>query len=271
MTVDKATYDSAPIKGLRVHLLSATPDPLGAIAAACMMYEGKVVDSLLTIKASDRLHYWEESKKTHLKAPWEFVDLHFMLEGVSRAFTHQLVRQRTAVFAQESLRFAIKKNLEVETPVPAGVETEDQIDTWYTALADVQAYYDRLLDLGVPAEDARGLLPHATTTRVHYKTSLRSLIDVAGNRLCTQAQFEWREVFRQIVSVLSGAGWQYAEISKPDPATFSPVCFRMGRCPFMAGFDRGCTIRDRVERGEQALVDPKEYMDDPKAGWVRDA
>jgi flavin-dependent thymidylate synthase len=238
-----------------------------------MMYEGKVVDSLLTVTGADRLHYWEESKKTHLKAPWEFVDLHFMLEGVSRAFTHQLVRQRTAVFAQESLRFAVKHNLAGETPLPPSIDPEKDHagDVWHSALVSAQAYYDELIDLGVPAEDARGLLPHATTTRVHYKTSLRSLIDVAGNRLCTQAQFEWREVFRQIVSVLSGAGWQYAEIAKPDPATFSPVCFRMGRCPFMAGFDRGCTIRDRVERGEQALVDPKEYMDDPKAGWVRDA
>jgi thymidylate synthase ThyX len=52
-----------------------------------------------------------------LKAPLEAIDFHFMVEGVTRAHTHQEVRQRTAVFAQESMRFAVKDKI-VARPGP---------------------------------------------------------------------------------------------------------------------------------------------------------
>ena len=33
---------------------------------------------------------------------------------------------------------------------------------------------------GVPAEDARGLLPTNIATRLHYRTDLRNLVNTAG-------------------------------------------------------------------------------------------
>jgi hypothetical protein len=39
-----------------------------------------------------------------IPSSWEFVDYTFMIEGVTRAFTHQLVRTRTASFAQQTMR-----------------------------------------------------------------------------------------------------------------------------------------------------------------------
>src|SRR4051794_363901 len=111
---DEAMFEAAPVKrdsrGLVtpvVSLLSATPDPLGSVAAGFRMYAGKPTYSLADITDDERRQYWEESLRTHLKAPWEFIDLHFFIEGVTRSFTHQMVRQRTAVYAQESLRFAV--------------------------------------------------------------------------------------------------------------------------------------------------------------------
>ena len=35
---------------------------------------------------------------------WEFCDYSFMITGVTRAFTHQLVRTRTASYAQQAMR-----------------------------------------------------------------------------------------------------------------------------------------------------------------------
>lgn len=277
---DPAMFEAEPIEGegATVHLVSATADPLGSIAAACRMYEGKGTQSLAVISNDERRHYWEQVQKTHLKAPLEFVDLHFFIEGVTRAFTHQMVRQRTAVYAQESLRFAVKGDLVKETDYPPSLRDQSrqwERKSWTVALDNIEDTYTDLIQSGIPAEDARGLLPHATKTRLHYKTNLRNLLDHAGNRLCTQAQFEWREVFTGIVRAIHNhqpplglqAGvtdWQFKHIA--DSQVFKPVCFSLGHCPFTAVFDRQCTIRERVQRGAFQEVHSAEWLADPTAG-----
>jgi flavin-dependent thymidylate synthase len=283
----------------KVYLLSATSDPLGALAAGMRMFRGDPVYSLEEISDDDRKWAWEESIKGHLKAPWEFVDFQFMLEGVTRAFTHQLVRQRTAVYAQESLRFAVKENLAQEIPIPPSVVgNENAAAFWTQTVKRIEEAYHALVSSGIPAEDARGLLPHATTTRVIYKTNFRGLMEHAGNRLCTQAQFEWRAVFMGIMKAIGEykapydatgltleqcegyPDWQFELIAKPRAETFAPVCYQLGHCPFMSKLDRGCTIRERVQymadRGVQPKfwgneadimhINPMEWMADPTAG-----
>jgi len=258
------------IVGPKVHLLMMTPDPLGVIAAGSMMYEGKVVRDLASVTDADRQHYFEQITKTHLKAPFELVDFHFMIEGVTRSFTHQMVRQRTAVFMQESLRFAVKENLDAETPLPpslAGLKDDDpRVRLWRKGINTVQDIYEALVSGGVPAEDARGMLPHQTTTRLHYKTNLRNLQEHAGNRLCTQAQFEWRAVWVQIVEAIRNYGdesqgsfaqagqghrqqhrWQQSVLAD----LFRPVCYLTGKCEFKASFDRSCSIRGRVDANHE--------------------
>jgi len=67
-----------------VKLISMTPDPLGVIAAAAKMYEGKPVDApdgfvpgsqLQQVSDKERLHYFEQFANTRLKAPFEFVSV----------------------------------------------------------------------------------------------------------------------------------------------------------------------------------------------------
>lgn len=280
---DASMYAAAPMTTNKptVYLVSMTPDPLGSIAAACQMYEGKVVVDKSTLTNEERLHYWRQVQATHLKAPLEFVDLHFMIEGVTRSFTHQLVRQRTAVYAQESLRFAVKEDLKNGCATPPSIEggSEDVQRRWQHALDTIEEAYAFFIANGIPAEDAREILPHATLTRLHYKTNLRNLADHAGNRLCTQAQFHWRWVFAgislAIINYLGerGLGWQAEEIV--GHPIFRPACYQMGHCPFKADFDRGCTIRGRVDTHAAAGnpstewhdIKTEEWLLNPRAAW----
>jgi len=307
---DPAMFEAEPInaeEGPRVYLLSMTPDPLGAIAAATKMYKGEVVRSLSDVTDAERLEYFEQVQKTKLQAPFEFVKFHFMIEGVTRAFTHQMVRQRTAVYAQESLRFAVKEDIPVGLPPsltgttsvwrehedeacrnqslePGSDEVEVEVASrmvresdaerarwaWDQALDKIDASYSYLVANGIPAEDARGLLPTNTLTRLHYSTDLRALLDHAGNRLCTQAQFEWRLVFTRIVEAIRDANIkrfegqsEFNEASRAYVANgtqvymadkiaemFRPVCYQTGSCAFKANFDRACSIRSRVDANE---------------------
>jgi thymidylate synthase ThyX len=152
---------------------------------------------------------------------------------------------------------------------------------WRQAMDSAQGYYDAMIDDGMPAEDARGVVPHDMTTRLHWVLDLRGLLHVAGLRTCTQAQFEWRLVMAQVAKALrewgaptyadavrkhtkgivdGATGEQYQAMldaigRPPDAWQFEliadklrPVCYQTGRCGFMAKFDRACKIRDRVER-----------------------
>lgn len=314
---DKAMFEAAPMKDLepQAYLLWMTPDPMGAVAAASRMYEGIPTYSLDEVTDEERIRYWEEIQKTHLQAPLEFVKFHFFIEGVDRAFTHQHVRQRTAVFAQESLRFAVKHNLASESLKPPSMvgATQSVKDVWEQTLKNIEEAYNFLVANGIPAEDARGLLPHCVATRLHWCTDLKNLIYHSGNRLCTQAQFIWRKAFNEILRSIAEyqsvrmvyvdryrepSGRTYSgPLSQgryiTNTAMFRPACYQQGHCPFKAGFDRGCTIRERVDafasygiqsyawggddRGEVMAqdgtplpaIDPREWLLDPKAAWVR--
>jgi flavin-dependent thymidylate synthase len=236
----------------RVTLVSMTANPLRVMAAASEMYHGLAYSDPDFI-SRDAAEYWlAEMSKTALKAPFEFIDLHFLIEGVTRAFTHQLVRQRTAVYVQESMRFAVKTHAAIEVVMPPSIQALKEDDParvhWDNAVAMLAYSYNAMVDSGIPAEDARGILPTNIVTRVHYKTNLRNLGEHAGLRLCSQAQFEWKQVWAEMLWAIRRYGpkeeaWQQIAIAD----LFKPICYRTGRCEFRGDNDRFCSIRERVE------------------------
>lgn len=328
---DRAMIPAEPYEGIdpdvgvepSVTLVGMTADPLGAVAKVLMLADGRVYRSAGDCSDSDRRYYWDQSLATHLRAPWEFIDMHFIFDGVPRWWTAQLERQRTATYFEQSLRFAVVEDLGSSVSLPpslAGTKrivnavpewdgdgvsdwnrlspeeqsAQRQRYIWNDAISAVGDAYSELIDMGMPAEDARGLLPLATATRVHYHTNLRALAEHAGNRLCTQASFLWRVVFAKMINAIRGygvecpehygsgedSGWQYETIA--DSAIFRPVCYSAGRCPWGADFDRGCKIRDRVSENAAAgrpssewhevdgingipAIQPAEWLADPTA------
>lgn len=315
--------------GPRVELLSCTPDPLGTIAAAAHGYTGKFHSSLSDITDEERRFTLADVQKNVLAAPLEFVHLHFRITGVTRGFTHQMVRQRTAVYVQESTRFAVKEKVPVALPpslagtVPwsewwekCGGElfpiliskiNNEQIRIindyanktaskeqlwrreWDEAVGDIDGIYNALINSGMPAEDARGLLPTNVLTQLNYSTSLRHLLDHAGVRLCTQAQFEWRLVWTEILRAIreygkdqfyqrddrnsagmvcvSGhhpAGWQFNEIAQ----LFKPICYKTGKCEFMSSADRYCKIRDRVQDFHEHNIPSDNWGNEPGVAYL---
>jgi len=60
----------------------------------------------------NEIRAWSEERKlaeleymaNTIPSSWEFVDYVFMIEGVSRAFTHQFVRSRQGSYAQQTMR-----------------------------------------------------------------------------------------------------------------------------------------------------------------------
>jgi flavin-dependent thymidylate synthase len=268
------------------------------------MYKGEFVEALAFITDEERRHYLGDVRKNALAAPLEFVNFHFLISGVTRGFTHQMVRQRTATYTQESTRFAVKEDVPVGYPPSITGQRMAQEENWKVVWDDcvkhIEEAYNSLINSGMPAEDARGLLPTNLLTRINYNTSLRGLLEHSGLRLCTQAQFEWRLVWVRMMeairdygatqfyhrpgSVAVGSYWQFEELSK----IFKPICYQKGSCQFLSDVDRHCNIRGRVgelaslgipsskwgsiefgERGYKGVaIKDEEWMLDPAAARI---
>jgi len=60
---------------------------------------------------------------------------------------------------------------------------------------DAHRLYLEMLDAGIPAEDARYVLPSAAETRLVMTMNARELINACSLRLCLRAQWEIVELF----------------------------------------------------------------------------
>lgn len=310
--VSEAATDIRPV----VTLLNATPDPLGGLAALVEMYKGRVVRSLGDVTDDMRRLAFADMMKTELSGALESIQFHFLIENVTRAHTHQEVRTRQAFYAQESMRFAVVEDWADRVAMPPTLAAyhdkavADQVwhdyhhhgedgyprndasrrewrnsasdadvayVLWRESIEHTAKHYNELVNRGMPAEDARGLMPHAITTRLHAVLSLRTLLHEAGLRLCTQAQFEWRSVMAGMVNVIRAYGegvhsefrddsWQFQTIAD----ALKPVCYQKGKCTMMASMDRGCSIRERVDANAQIGRPSSEWSEEADLGSARE-
>lgn len=186
---------------MNVELMSATPDALNLLL--------RTKNTRLK-HDSDPAGWTEEEKEEHLeymqdtiKSSWEFVDYTFRITGVTRAFTHQLVRTRTGSYAQEAQRVIDAGENGYLNPLPETMDHQRYGDEYFgprewfdkTAKESLMTYRE-LINAGIHAQDARGILPTNILTSIIAKFNLRTLHDTAKLRLCTRTQGEYQQVFR---------------------------------------------------------------------------
>jgi thymidylate synthase (FAD) len=181
---------------LDVKLLSHTPDPERAIAAAARLCYAPVGAAELMETMSD-----EATEKVlkiiitsgHTSA-LEHASFTFAIDGVSRALTHQLVRHRLASYNQQSQRY-VSYTDEPAFIVPPDVAADPEASSAFLdSCAASFIAYRQLLDSGVAPEDARYLLPNAMETKIVVTMNIRELLHFFELRCCKRAQWEIREL-----------------------------------------------------------------------------
>jgi len=124
----------------------------------------------------------------------------FSVEGASRVLTHQLVRHRLASFSQQSQRYVSMDKATYVTPHT--VEDSPEAIAIYDSVMDtIWDAYKKLEDLGIPAEDARYLLPNGCTTNITITMNARELLHFFSLRCCNRAQWEIREMADQMLAI----------------------------------------------------------------------
>jgi thymidylate synthase (FAD) len=187
-----------------VKLLSHTPDPERAIAAAARLCYAPVGAAELMETMSD-----EAVEKVlriiitsgHTSA-LEHASFTFAIDGVSRALTHQLVRHRLASYNQQSQRY-VSYTSEPAFIVPPDVAADPEASSAFLdSCAASFIAYRQLLDSGVAPEDARYLLPNAMETKIVVTMNIRELLHFLELRCCKRAQWEIRELALVMLSLV---------------------------------------------------------------------
>jgi thymidylate synthase (FAD) len=134
-------------------------------------------------------------------SPLEFADAVFEILG-SRAFTHQLVRHRLASYAQESQRHVKIKDLSYFVIPKTIKNNKEALKIFKKSLKEIFNSYESLIQLGIPKEDARYILPNATMSRIFVKMNFRAWRHFLKLRCDTSAQWEIRDIAKEILKIL---------------------------------------------------------------------
>lgn len=217
---------------LKVVLVSHSPEPEKTISAAARLCysSADAEEVLLKVEERDQQDFLDKLTAVGHLSPVEHASFTFVVEGISRACSHQLVRHRLASYSQQSQRYVNEE--EFDYLIPPSIREDGELRTLFqSTMENIRRSYtiiaDKLMEKGnsieAAREDARFVLPNATGTKIMITMNARELLHFFRQRLCNRAQWEIR--------AMAGA---MLELVKPlAPTIFrdaGPPCVK-GKCP----------------------------------------
>lgn len=198
---------------MHVTLIAHTPNPdyiCGSAAAICTDYKGSPLQAL------------QGAMKSGHESVAEHASFTFHIEGVSRALLAQITRHRMASFSVQSQRYVDMSGNGYVMP-PSIAKGSEQAKTFDNAMEIAWDFYEMLVEMGIPKEDARYVLPNACHTTMEVTMNARELRHFFSLRCCNRAQWEIRELADEMLALCKEAA----------PMLFAdagPGCVR-GKCP----------------------------------------
>lgn len=229
---------------MEVVLLSHTSEPELTVASSARLCYSKLspeeLKDSLTEEEINRLIRMIRDLG-HLSV-YEHASFTFGIKGISRVTSHQLVRHRIASYSQQSQRYVNLTGRENYVFPPAINEKglTKEVEEFFLKASQL---YEKLLNEGVPNEDARYVLPQAITTNIIVTMNARELHHFFELRLCRRAQWEIREMAARMLFLAVGVA----------PVLFEkagPSCFSKGFCP-----EGKLTCGKKVKKQEEIFVE----------------
>ena len=196
-----------------VELMGITPDAEDIIERACRtcylsFHRYNPPDS------TDELIKKVIKKKHH--SVLEHATATFRNKGGSRVFTHELVRHRFISPSQESQRYVCyadkpgrKKTKDYDIVLPGTIESAgwpdksaNPAESFVKAALVCYELYEKLLDAGVPPEDARYILPNATVSEIVITANFRELRHFFCVRTNPRAHWEIRKIAIDMLKIM---------------------------------------------------------------------
>ena len=209
---------------MQVKLLRYTPEPDKTVAMSARLCYSPIGAAELEEKLSNEqiTKLVRQLGAMGHTSTFEHVSFTFAIEGVSRVLTHQLVRHRIASYSQQSQRYV--KEHDFAMIVPHTIEAKPEAKKKFEALCqEIQNLYNQFTEEGIPAEDARYILPNAAETKIVVTMNARSLLHFFELRCCNRAQWEIRELADKMLE----------EVRRVAPILFAkagPTCVTQLTC-----------------------------------------
>lgn len=160
---------------------------------------------------------------------WEYPQVYMVLDGYSarviREFYTHIGGGPTRL--QASTRYInYQKGFPYVTP-PKIAANEEAEAIYRHAMDEILLAMQKLEAMELPREDVGMLLPLGMETKVVFCTNLRNLIDMAHQRMCTRAYWEFRALMNDMVKALGeySEEWKYL-----TDHYFVPKCEVAGFC-----------------------------------------
>lgn len=160
----------------------------------------------------------------------EYPQVYMIIDGYSARFVRELYTHiaggpsrlqastRYIDYAKEGFKYVIPLSVKRN---PATVEKYIQL------MSDLNDGLKELEKMGVTKEDVAMGLPLGMKTKVVMRTNLRHLIDMAHQRLCTRAYWEYREFMADLMLALSAYSAEWAVVVEDY---FKAKCTEVGYC-----------------------------------------
>lgn len=206
---------------MNVQLLAHTPAPEQLVAASAKLcYSAAGIADLAAIEADKAAEFIGKLPEAH-QSPFEHVSFTFGIEGISRAMLAQITRHRIASFSVQSQRYVNMDEFGYVIP-PSIAANQDALDEYEHFMDRADLVYTYLRSSGIPAEDARFVLPNACETRMIVTMNARELLHFFSLRCCKRAQWEIRAVADEMLRLCK-------EVAPEIFAKAGPGCVR-GHC-----------------------------------------
>ena len=213
-----------------VELLKYTQEPEKTCAiAGRLCYSAVGIEELKEKLTQDKI---EDILKRIIKSGHlsvlEHASFSFGVEGVSRALLAQLTRHRIASFSVQSQRYVKFKNgVDFVTP-PSIAKNEELLKKYNEFLKLSEKYYKDFLEAGILAEDARYVLPNASSTKIVITMNARELRHFFALRCCNRAQWEIRDMACRMLKLAREVAPVLFNDAGPDCLTVG--CTEMSPC-----------------------------------------
>ena len=210
-----------------VTLIAHTNDPEKTVAAAAKLcYSDAHIETLLDgLTPEKTAAFLQKLSDFGHASPIEHASFTFGIEGVSRTFLAQVTRHRIASFSVQSQRYVRLEDFRYVIPpeiekIPEAkaqfVKAMNEDAAKYLELVRTleESHTAALVAQGMPEkaarakaakqanEDARFVLPNACETKMVMTMNCRSLLNFFSLRCCRRAQWEIREVARQMLKLV---------------------------------------------------------------------
>ena len=199
-----------PETRLNVQLLTYTPDPEKTCAlAARTCYSALEYDGLRAlVQEKDQAAFLRRITASGHLSVLEHASFTFGISGVSRALLAQLTRHRIASFSVQSQRYvSLAEGFGYVIPPRVKALGEEAEEEFRRQMDQMHAWYREWQEkLGEDSnEDARFVLPNACETHITMTMNARELLHFFSLRCCNRAQWEIRDMARQMLKLCKQA------------------------------------------------------------------